>query len=646
MPIATAVYKGFARCCAEGDEEADDFAFRLASECIQSLLFLYLCQADMEGDFLWVYFGCIQTTQVFLLCSAQRNARRSRGFAELNQKKQSPSIQSIAIDILINLVVLFSFGSLLISAVFLCEGEEEAFYHDRHQVGEFLVTALLWSMGEYVSCGWQKMLNNFRDWRGDLGRINVLAFVRHRGRILDLDGRSKRSAQSADADNDIIDHFVLAFAALFPFGFVLYHGEFAWARLLTPFPHLTGCSLIGCAYDVFLVFPSICLMAAAFAVPISILIVIYQQQDIDDAVTKPEQSPFWSSGLRTFTVLLACMLMPNAVFLLVKWAPLNERLFDTRWCVDRPVFSVEVAAVRYNLYGIDISLFPDNYTHPLGAILPLIGYTALADLPFRALFASCYPSYQEWHDTMLTMFSHESAIAADLVLFRRESSSRSEMNGEVTPLYAYQCGQPSASSVSGYCGTRCLPHHAFLNFSACTFKHGQRAISCECCESEHHAKLSSGPRRLCAECCAPKGRLALTWPFGGRDVADADFVPRAGRHIGTVAKENAVREIQIEDEWVHDKMPWEDAHPPYDLFWWLDPFLLWALYAAVALGIFPEVTPAANTASMVILVAYFCGVYSRYITLLVQLLMAMVADHRIVEILFAEPAIEYDSDDD
>lgn len=610
VPAVRAISNALARL-----RRTDDFAFVLATQCVQNLLFIYLCSADVggylgddNGSYIWLVLGCTQATMSFMLFSRDvENAAQEGGLhygdgyrnLEVSEERMWRCIGEIVRSV--GLIVLAAF---CVFASALCEGEEEAYrkspeWMQEHLPGHIKDALFVWCIGEWTSRG-DQMLENFREVRGSF-----------------------------------LNHILLGSAALYPLAYFVWHCKIAIERFFIPFESVTACNSVGAVADMVIVLPFTAIVAAAVAYLISFLTMACDCMKVDDNLD--EETPRLSQRLepvavRAYAIVQSCFIAPFVLFLVVKWETGNTARFDASWCDERPLGGNEVDWVKFvepfNFTAIKefaVSTVEDTPNRIFYAPWTLV-FPSLLDLPRSTFFVACHASPKAWLESMTKIFSPLDASA--FAQIRREYVKHRESDGTVTKAVDYECARPIDRV---FCGSRCL-RNTDLDELACEISHGQSHLSCACCAGEHAVRaaapkpapaepaaaetegaqrrlggqqLDAGPAQVCSECCL-------------------DGAPReTGRFIDTLPEDD-----QFDEDWSRDKRHWEEASGPSDVWWWVNPLGLWLLYGLIILVTFTEITPVAHATTLLIFFAYRHGTYSKEITLLLQVVLALVADRR------------------
>lgn len=574
-------------------DDGDEFAFVLASECMQNLLFIYFCETANFGSYAsaWLIFGIIQAMKCFLLFAniGSKPALRYENLVTGDRRWKSiwECVRSV---ILIGIV-----GGVITYSPLICEGEEETYNPQQYTYAHLMTVVFLWSLGEYATRG-GSMLTNLR-FMGD----------------------------------SFLDHIVLGAATIYPIGYFVFHLQLGVDRFFTPFEEPTACNVAGTLVDLVYIFPFTALISGALALSASFLIFAcgcFRDEDDEEDEERSLLESLTPAGIRAYVLIQLVFLSPLCTFLLIKWESINGDLFSEYWCRDTPVLSAGsdwASAVNpLNATALQQALSTTVEDLPRQAFLMpwlAISFTTFIDLPKRAFFVKCYPTPKRWFETASNLFSR--TAPTDYAEIQR--SYHSQLNGveEMRHYVDYTCAAPiheTDSNQVSFCGSRCLLG-TYLDTWGC--KMGKlKSLSCSCCRKDEadddmqarRSELDDAAEFMCNECCE-----------GGK--------PREGRLFETLDLDDPIQQPHIlDDNWVVDQgLFGEDSDlplTPKDLWWWLNPFGLWAAYAFMLVLTIPEMSPVANVTSCLIFYFFVSGAFSKEVAFVVQLATTTIADRR------------------
>jgi hypothetical protein len=280
------------------------------------------------------------------------------------------------------------------------------------------------------------------------------------------------------------------------------------------------------------------------------------------------------------------------------------QLFDETWCISTPVSTDEAlpytdhSALGWLNYTA-ISTFTTTAaervpTRVIFAPWTLL-FSGLEGLPESAFFAACYPSADDWHESVARIFSMLEPSSYAQV--RRTTGYGEPGDSPSTDLVDYMCTAPTPIGVT-FCGSRCL-QGTRLDHLSCQFADGlQNFISCSCC-SPGPRSLDPGPQYICTQCCS-------------------DGVPRSQGWNASAPSEDA---------WARSAHLWDQ--PDVAAIWrWVHP-LLTCVYIFVILMTFSKLTPVANAISVLIFGAFLSGITSFNVALVLEIALVLVADSRL-----------------
>jgi len=376
----------------------------------------------------------------------------------------------------------------------------------------------------------------------------------------------------------------------------------------------------------------------AIAFPISFMVFAcgcFRDADDMDDEDEPLLTSLSPVAMRAYAVLQVCLLAPLVTFLLVKWEPINGDIFSTYWCEDTMLLGAETdwagLLEPFDFNGMKDAVFLSIEDVPRRTFfLPwlALSYSSISDMPKMAFFVKCYPTPQDWFGSMSGIFAKD-APKRFAEIRRSYHDETEDATGEETNLVDYTCSAPTSSggSIEGsFCGSRCLLG-THLEELACTFAGGQKSLSCSCCKVEAspggplvpNPELSEGPEFLCSECCdgeKPRiGRLIESLDLHAEDQHGAGYL--------------------LDDGWVRDASHWEAdiGLTPLNLWWWINPFGVWAIYALIIVLTAAEMSPVANATTLLCFWFFYTGIYGKNVLLLVQFALTLVADRRGAELI-------------
>lgn len=575
--------------------DGDEFAFVLASECMQNLVFIYFCATAHLGAYAttWLIFGGIQGMKSFLLFAGHGSQPTLKYSNFVTGERKWKAI----FECLRSVLMIAIIGGVITYSPLVCEGEEEIYNAQRYTYSHLLTTGFLWSLGEYALRG-GSMLSNIR-------KMN-------RG---------------------FIDHFVLGTACIYPVGYFVYHLQLGVNRFFTPFMEPTVCNVAGTLVDLVYIFPFTAIIAGVVSYVISFVVFAFGCFRDEDDDEDEEQSLLQSLtpvAMRAYVLIQLVLLAPFGTFALVKWEPVNGDLFSEYWCTDTPLLSAQsdwsAVVDPFNFTALQVAVTSTVEDIPRQAFLApwvVISASSMIDLPKRSFFVKCYPTPQRWFEAMSNLFSRE--LPVEFAEIQRSYEDHDVWNAiegvdELRHFVDYTCAAPTQEANSNqvsFCGTRCLLG-TYLDSFGCSMG-SLHALSCSCCmvKTETGAKirnphLDEASEFLCNECCE-------------------SGMPRSGRLIEKLDVDDPIQQLHLlDDSWVVDKGIIGSDLPltPKDPWWWVDPFGLWAAYALMLMVAIPEMSPVAVATSILIWGFYMTAAYSKEVAFMVQLALTLVADPR------------------
>ena len=104
----------------------------------------------------------------------------------------------------------------------------------------------------------------------------------------------------------------------------------------------------------------------------------------------------------------------------------------------------------------------------------------------------------------------------------------------------------------------------------------------------------------------------------------------AGCVKGPTAEDQHGAGYLLDDGWVRDASHWEAdiGLTPLNLWWWINPFGVWAIYALIIVLTAAEMSPVANATTLLGFWFFYTGIYGKKVLLVVQIALTLVADHR------------------